>query len=51
VLPANIWTNNGNGLGYYGICTKEDMYNTKRKTSSTAKKVQKRDKDGNVVGC
>lgn len=48
VLVANVWTANGNGQGYYGVCMKRDEGNVKR-TSSTAKKVTKRTQNGDVV--
>lgn len=42
VLDANLWTLNGNGQGYYGICLKEDnMF--RKKPCTNAKKVEKRD--------
>jgi prophage antirepressor-like protein len=47
-LKAVIWNIHGNGVGYYGLQLKSDeMY--KCTTSSTAKKVQKRDANGNIL--
>jgi prophage antirepressor-like protein len=40
VLPACIWTSNGNGIGYYGIQLKSST--PIKKTSSTGKSVFKR---------
>ncbi len=48
VLLANVWTPNGNGQGLYGLCMKNYTIHQK-KTSTTAKKVLKKDKEGNVV--
>jgi hypothetical protein len=42
ILIANIWSQDGNGQGYYGISLKSNE-NYQKKTSSTAKKVEKRD--------
>lgn len=47
-LKAVIWNIHGNGVGYYGLQLKSDeMY--KCTTSSTAKRVQKRDANGNIL--
>ncbi len=48
VLIANVWTPNGNGQGLYGLCVKNDIIHQK-KPSTTAKKVLKKDKEGNVI--
>jgi phage anti-repressor protein len=48
VLISNLWTENGNGQGYYGISPKSQS-NYHRKTSATAKKIEKRDKDNNFL--
>lgn len=41
VLYATLWTHNGNGQGFYGIMLNSEV-KIKRKTSSTAKAVEKR---------
>jgi len=41
ILKSNIWTNNSNGVGYYGIDLKINKLYNKSITSSTAKKVEK----------
>lgn len=48
VLVANVWTSNGNGQGYYGLCLKNDEANANR-TSSTAKHVTKRTENGDII--
>lgn len=50
VLFATIWTNNGNGQGYYGISIKHDHKEEHYKTSSTGKKVEKRNKQNELLG-
>lgn len=42
VLKSNVWTDHGNGSGYYGFNLKGEA-NYQKKVSSTAKKVKKRD--------
>lgn len=37
ILKSNVWTHNGNGSGYYGICLKKDS--TYHKTVSTTSKI------------
>ena len=39
-MYTTVWTPNGNGQGYYGLCLKSEEYKCK-KTSSTGKKVYK----------
>jgi hypothetical protein len=46
VLYTTIWTAEGNGQGYYGLSLKSEEYEYK-KTSSTGKKVEKREKNTN----
>lgn len=41
VLKSNVWTDHGNGSGYYGLNLKGES-NYAKKVSSTAKKVKKR---------
>lgn len=48
ILVSNLWTENGSGQGYYGIQLKSKE-NHHRKTSSTAKKIEKRDKNGSFL--
>ncbi len=48
VYKSNIWGNTGNGIGYYGISLKTQE-NIHKKSSSTAKKVQKRNSDTQEV--
>ena len=48
VLPSNVWTQTGNGTGYYGINLKSHEIYTK-KFSSTAKKVQKREIETDTI--
>lgn len=48
ILISSLWTENGSGQGYYGIQLKSNE-NHHRKSSSTAKKIEKRDKDGNFL--
>jgi hypothetical protein len=48
VLEATLWTTNGNGAGYYGLCSGDDAV-VRRKASSTAKRVEKRDSNDVVV--
>jgi phage anti-repressor protein len=48
VLVSNLWTETGHGQGYYGLVFKH-MENYHRKSSSTAKKIEKRDKDNNFI--
>jgi len=40
VMYTTVWTSEGNGQGYYGLCLKSEDYKCK-KTSSTGKKVYK----------
>ena len=47
VLGSLIWTIDGNVLGYYGIGMKHDTI--AKKTSSTAKKVEKRSVDDVIL--
>ena len=48
VLVSNVWCDNGNGQGYYGLAVKSrDTYH--RKPSTTAQKIEKRDKDNNFL--
>lgn len=47
VLISNVWAASGNGQGYYGLSLKKEE-NINR-TSSTAKKVTKRNEDGEVI--
>jgi len=42
IFQAALWTPSGNGIGYYGLNIKS-IESSDKKTSSTAKKVQKRD--------
>ena len=49
-LPSNVWTHQGNGQGFYGMCLKTDNIHYK-KPGTTSKAVQKRDADGNVIDC
>ena len=48
VLYTTIWATGGGGQGYYGVSLKNDVDNH-RKTSSTGKKVEKRDVRTNEV--
>jgi hypothetical protein len=48
VLISNLWAENGHGQGYYGLVFKH-MENYHRKSSSTAKKIEKRDKENNFI--
>jgi len=48
ILKSNIWAPGGNGIGYYGLNLKTNI-NYQNKISSTSKKVNKIDKDNNVV--
>jgi hypothetical protein len=48
VLYTTIWTNEGNGQGYYGLSLKSEEYEYK-KTSSTGKKLEKREKNSNQL--
>lgn len=48
VLYTTIWTNEGNGQGYYGLSLKSEEYEYK-KTSSTGKNVEKREKNSNQL--
>jgi len=48
VLYTTIWTTEGNGQGYYGLSLKSEEYEYK-KTSSTGKKVEKREKNSNQL--
>ena len=41
-MYTTIWTNEGNGQGYYGLSLKSEEYEYK-KTSSTGKKIEKRE--------
>lgn len=47
VIPALVWTISGNGQGYYGISLRRDYH--ARKTSSTAKKIEKCRSETNEV--
>jgi len=50
-LKSCVWTPKGVNEGYYGLSIKDTYENLKPKiTSSTAKKVEKRDSDNNIVG-
>jgi len=46
---STIWTNSGNGQGYYGISLKTEQNSQHRKTSSTGKKVEKRQINTNIL--
>jgi hypothetical protein len=48
VLYATIWSTDGVGQGYYGLSLKQNEYSYK-KTSSTGKKIEKREKDTNQI--
>ena len=48
VLVSNLWTESGHGQGYYGLVFKH-MENYHRRSSATAKKIEKRDKDNNFI--
>jgi len=47
VLFTTVWTKEGNGQGYYGISLKND--DNYKKTSSTGKKVEKREVETNQI--
>jgi len=48
VLYTTIWTAEGNGQGYYGLSLKSEEYEYK-KTSSTGKKIEKRETNTNNI--
>jgi len=48
-LRATVWTDQGTNQGYYGLCMKNSMEKPKI-PSSTGKKIEKRDKDGHILG-
>jgi hypothetical protein len=48
VLYTTIWTAEGNGQGYYGLSLKSEEYEYK-KTSSTGKKIEKREINTNEL--
>jgi len=48
VLYETIWAKDGGGQGYYGLCVKTEL-NHHRNTSTTGKKVEKRQKDTNAL--
>lgn len=48
VLAANVWTQDGHGQGYYGLCLKTDeIYH--RKPPTTSKRVEKRSANDDVI--
>ncbi len=47
-LKATVWTDEGNNEGYYGLSLKE-YYHKPKLTSSTGKKVYKREKETNQM--
>jgi len=47
VLFETVWTQQGNGQGFYGIALKRDERTSR--ISSTASKIEKRDSGGNVL--
>ena len=49
VLKATVWSDKGSNEGYYGISLKSDEHKHKT-TSSTGKKVEKRDKTNQTLG-
>jgi hypothetical protein len=48
-LFTTIWTSSGNGQGYYGISLKSENIDNYKKTSSTGKKVEKRQLNTNIL--
>ena len=48
-LYTTIWTPDGNGQGYYGLSLKSELNTDHRKTSSTGKKVEKRQVNTNIL--
>jgi prophage antirepressor-like protein len=48
-LFTTIWTSSGNGQGYYGIALKSENIDNYKKTSSTGKKVEKRQLNTNIL--
>ena len=48
VMFSNLWTPEGNGLGYYGLRLKS-LDNIARKPSATGKKIEKRDAQHNII--
>lgn len=48
VLIGNVWTDKGNGQGYYGICFKSDIENYAQ-VRTVGKTVTKYDQQGNIV--
>jgi hypothetical protein len=49
VLKSTVWTDKGSNEGYYGISLRADEHKHKT-TSSTGKKVEKRDKTNQTLG-
>jgi hypothetical protein len=47
VLFETVWTQQGNGQGFYGIVLKRDEHTSR--ISSTAAKIEKRDNNGHVL--
>ena len=48
-LYTTIWTSEGNGQGYYGMCLKNEMNDDYKKTSTTGKKVEKRQVNTDIL--
>ena len=48
-LFTTIWTSSGNGQGYYGIALKSENIDNYKKTSTTGKKVEKRQLNTNIL--
>jgi prophage antirepressor-like protein len=48
ILVGNVWTEKGNGQGYYGICFKSDIENYAQ-VRTVGKTVTKYDQQGNIV--
>lgn len=48
-LFTTIWTSSGNGQGYYGIALKSENIDNYKKTSSTGKKVEKRQLNTDIL--
>jgi len=48
ILLSNLWTTNGNGMGYYGLCLRSQE-NLNRNSSSTSKAVEKRNINTNDI--
>lgn len=46
---TTIWSSDGNGQGYYGLLLKTELNNDHRKTSSTGKKVEKREINTDIL--